>query len=59
MQRREFMNRGAAAALLPILGTAGLAQATVTNKPSRFVGRLGEPLPSFPARGARRVPLRR
>jgi tripartite-type tricarboxylate transporter receptor subunit TctC len=37
MQRRHFLNLGAAGAMLPLVGAPGLAGATVTSKPSRFV----------------------
>lgn len=37
MQRRNFLNLGAAGAMLPLLGTPGLARAVVTAKQCRFV----------------------
>lgn len=37
MKRRKFLDIGAAGALLPLAGLPGLAAATITTKPSKFV----------------------
>ena len=37
MQRRQFLNIGAAGALLPLAGIPGAGYAAITNKPAKFV----------------------